>query len=298
MTSPHSAPAIFGDDLERFLPLVGEMDGPVLIFGEPGAGHERAARVIHANSPRKREAFTVLRCAKVDAGAIERALLAPGTLYLDEISELRPDMQEVLLRLLFNSPVPSACRVISATTVNLDRKVALYELGEEFYYRVSGLTVRIPPIRFRKNEIVPLARAMLTQMAMQLDRVCPEIDAEFETFLLTQPWPKNLSEFEAAIVAYFYTAGNSSQAIATIRAAAAPEDEPAKDFPTYRVVKDRSIEGLNRWYLPALLDIAKGNQAAAARVGRMSYKSFRDKCTALGLISQPTPTPTLTGAES
>ncbi len=178
-------------------------DAPVMIFGESGTGKELMARRVHARGPRASGPFVPVNCAAIPATLLEAELFGHakgaftgaqkarlgrfrsaegGTLFLDEIGEVPPELQAKLLRVLQERSVDVVgadravdvnVRIVAATNQDLEQGVADGHFREDLYYRLNVLRVDIPPLRERREDIVPLAEAFLAELAMRelvLDR--------------------------------------------------------------------------------------------------------------------------------
>jgi len=173
---------------------VAASDATVLINGESGTGKELVAKGIHFNSPRAEGRFVAVNCAALPEHLIESELFGymkgsftgaikdkegkfeladGGTLFLDEISELRIDLQAKILRALQErevdrvggtKPRPVDVRVIAATNKDIDRAVRIGSFREDLYYRLSVITLRMPPLRERKDDIPLLVRHFLKKI--------------------------------------------------------------------------------------------------------------------------------------
>ena len=198
---------------------------PVLITGESGTGKELFAQAIHHASPRKIYPFVRLNCAAIPAELMESELFGyekgaftgarnegkpgkfelahQGSIFLDEIGELPLKMQPKLLRVLEEKEfervggtkiIRSDFRLIAATNRNLEEMMAKGLFRRDLFYRLNVIPLRIPPLRERRDDIIPLARHLLDQMAQ--DTVCPEVAMEksVEKMLLGYEWKGNTRE--------------------------------------------------------------------------------------------------------
>jgi two-component system, NtrC family, response regulator AtoC len=197
----------------------------VLIVGETGVGKEIMAEAVHRHSPRAKAPFLGLNCAAFTENLLESELYghergaftgataakpglletAPGgTVFLDEISELSLGLQAKLLRVIETrqvtrvggiKPRPIDVRFVAATNRNLQAEVAEGRFRIDLYYRLNGITLQIPPLRERPSEVLPLARAFVTQLAAQIGREpAPTLTAEAEDLLVGYAWPGNIRE--------------------------------------------------------------------------------------------------------
>ncbi len=206
-----------------------QVDTTVLIRGENGTGKELVARAIHSNSPRKHGEFVAINCGAIPenlmeselfghekgafTGASERKigkfqLANKGTIFLDEIAELRPDMQVKLLRVLqekrftpvgSNREVASNARVIAATNRNLEKMIEDHTFREDLFYRLNVMPIFLPPLRERlddlQNLVVQFMRRFNRKMGRQITGFAPEA---FE-MMRKYRWPGNIRELENLI---------------------------------------------------------------------------------------------------
>jgi two-component system response regulator AtoC len=198
----------------------------VLILGETGAGKEAMAETVHQRSPRKDGPFLLLNCAALSETLLESELFghekgaftgahtakagllestAGGTVFLDEIGELALGTQAKLLRVLEERSVMRVgatksrridVRFVTATNRDLTREVRAGRFRGDLYYRISGLVVRIPPLRERLTEIEPLARHFLTDFSGQMGQPAPELAPGALEALLGYEWPGNVRELK------------------------------------------------------------------------------------------------------
>ncbi len=205
------------------------VDSPLLILGESGCGKELVARDVHRHSPRSDAPFLAVNCAALTepllesqlfghvrgafTGALQnrQGLLAAaegGTLFLDEIGELSPALQAKLLRVLQQGeylPVGSTrprhadVRFMAATNRNLEQEVAAGRFREDLYYRLNVITLELPPLRRRPEDIPPLVEHFLAKIAGRLGQPCKRAGRDFLACLQSYGWPGNVRELENVI---------------------------------------------------------------------------------------------------
>ena len=203
---------------------VGPSDLPVLITGETGSGKEVIAREVHDSSPRAGKSFGVVVCSGVPreildshlfghrrgafTGAIENFLGViraneGGTLFLDEIGEVSLDLQVKLLRFLETGevhplgevrPVKVDVRIVAATNQPLEALIKAGRFREDLYYRLNVVRVTIPPLRDRREEILPFFERFLIRECARLGRPVPELTDEAIEHLLLYRWPGNVRQ--------------------------------------------------------------------------------------------------------
>jgi len=202
---------------------VAAADVPVLLVGESGTGKEMLAQFIHEHSPRAEQPFVAVNCAAFNENLIETELFGHeagaftgatqrkvgrferadgGTLFLDEIAETKPTFQVRLLRVLQEGvfervggtvPVRVSVRIIAATNQQLVAAIREGRFREDLYYRLNGMTLTLPPLRERPDDVAVLFRAFLADADATL-RVSPALI----DWLGAQPWPGNVRELKAA----------------------------------------------------------------------------------------------------
>jgi DNA-binding NtrC family response regulator len=206
-----------------------QVDTTVLIRGENGTGKELVARAIHYNSPRKHGEFVAINCGAIPeslmeseffghekgsfTGAIERKigkfqLANKGTIFLDEIGELKPDMQVKLLRVLQerkfvpvggNREVATNTRIIAATNRNLEKLIEESEFREDLFYRLNVMPIFLPPLRERLDDLENLISYFVRKFNRVLNRNILGFTDEAIDLLRRYRWPGNIRELENLI---------------------------------------------------------------------------------------------------
>ncbi len=201
----------------------------VLLLGETGTGKEMIAKAIHYNSPRKEKAFVRVNCGALTGTLLESELFGHvkgsftgairdkmgrfevadgGTIFLDEIGTLEPQLQVKLLRVLQErefervgdtQTVKVDVRVIAATNVDLQEEVARSTFREDLFYRLNVVSVYLPPLRNRREDIPRLIDHFLDKYNVVNDRKLRRISRDMLNVLLRYPWPGNVRELENAI---------------------------------------------------------------------------------------------------
>ena len=207
--APSLSPAM--RELDRQLANVAPTDIPVLLLGESGTGKEWVAAEIHRRSRQHNEPFIRMHCAALTPSLLNEwlcgtgqgnganSLQRPCTVFLEEISALDPTCQSRLLLALSDGDMPPepdclGARVISATSQNLEEEMRAHHFREELYYRVNGVCLRLPPLRERKEDIVPLSRLFMERFAKQFKKPFRDISPPAERVLIEYPWPGNIRE--------------------------------------------------------------------------------------------------------
>ena len=204
-----------------------QLDAPVLILGATGAGKELFAHALHAESPRAEGPLVSINCAAIPKDLFESELFGyargafsgahqdgkigqieladKGTLFLDEIGEMPPEIQAKLLRVLESR---SICRVgsvnarnvdfrlVAATNRNISAMLSAGSFREDLYYRINTFVLEIPPLRDRADDILPIARYVLSRMGLEHLTFSPEAEAAMLAF----SWPGNVRQLHNAVV--------------------------------------------------------------------------------------------------
>lgn len=268
----------------------------VLIEGESGTGKELAARLLHQWSHRSLAPFVALNCKAVAHGLMESELFghergsftgaiaqhagcferaSGGTLFLDEIGEVSSDFQAKLLRVLEDNEVLRVggsttrnvdVRVIAATNRILRKEVAAGHFRDDLYFRLSVIPLRIPPLRDRPEDILPLTRRFLSLFGMS-DAQATMLTAEVESALLSHRWPGNIRELQNTIERAIVLSGSEPL---TVEFLGLESEEPNSDARgslyqgTLKEVLDRVAAERIRL---ALADCAGRPAAAAEQLG-------------------------------
>jgi len=282
-------------EVYRFLSRVAPTESTVLVAGESGTGKELVARAIHRNSPRAARPFVAINCAAIPEGLLESELFGyergaftgaasqkkgrlemadGGVLFLDEIGELAPALQVKLLRVLQereferlggSRPISVDIRVIAATNKDLAAAVKARNFREDLYYRLNVVSVVLPSLRERREDIPVLAEYFVAKFATKCKVKAKKISPEAMSGLMNYNWPGNVRELENAIERALVLGVSDS-----IR----PEDLP---YSVSVAEKDRApgvheakyhlaVTQLKKHLILTALEEAKGSYTEAARI--------------------------------
>ncbi|MGH7990552.1 MAG: sigma-54-dependent transcriptional regulator, partial [Limisphaerales bacterium] len=213
-------------DVVRTVERIAPNDVTILITGESGSGKEVIADLLHALSPRSKNRIIKINCAALPRELIESELFGSvkgaftgahadreglfrqaegGTLFLDEISEMPIDTQSKLLRVLQDQEVrpvggktsyKTNCRIVAATNRRPEEAIKDGKLREDLFYRISAISVHLPPLRERRDDIMPMANAFLKRFAAQANRVISGFAPDAIDRLTAFDWPGNVRQLQ------------------------------------------------------------------------------------------------------
>jgi transcriptional regulator with PAS, ATPase and Fis domain len=289
---------------------IAPMPSTVLIQGESGTGKEVAARALHQLSPRSARPFVAVNCAAVAADLFESELFGHvkgaftgategrnglfyyaqgGTLFLDEISELPQAIQTKLLRVLedrrvrpvgSNREVPVDVRILAATNRDLADEVAAGRFREDLFYRLDVVTLRVPPLRERPQDVPLLARHFMDALAVHLGIPPLPFARDVLDALSAYPWPGNARELRNFIERSLILGAFPIDSLAEHDLAAEVERQPVG-------AGGELLAEVEKRHILAVLDDAGGNKAEAARRLGVSRKTLERKCALWGLRNTP-----------
>ena len=280
----------------------------VLITGESGTGKELAARAIHRASPRRGALFVPINCAAIPADLLESELFGHtkgaftgayservgkfamadgGTIFLDEVTELRSSLQAKLLRVLqenvierlgSNRSVAIDIRVIAATNQDVRRAIQQGTLREDLFYRLNVFTITMPPLRDRLEDVALLADHFIGKHATRLGRERPPLSVAALARLQSYVWPGNVRELENVIErALVLSRGEQIEVqhlpreiVSTVELASPLVSAP----PSQSLSLIPAVENLEKTLIAQALEQAAGNKAKAARLLDISERTL------------------------
>ena len=317
------------DALNRALDValqVAPTDLSVLIVGESGVGKEIIPRVIHDNSPRRREKYFAINCGSIPEGTIDSELFGhvkgsftgaindspgyfgvanKGTLFLDEVGELPMATQARLLRVLENGeyiPVGGTeirktdVRIVAATNVNIRQAISEGRFREDLYYRLNQVPVQMPPLRERGEDIVLLFRLFAMQMAekYRMDKVVLTDDAK--QLLMRYKWPGNVRQLKN-ITEQISILSTERQITSEILARFIPQDQETTQLTTIHSEGEHSFEN-EREILYKILFELRSNVNDMRREMSTLKKQMEDVQVTKPTSSAPLPTTQLSPVSS
>jgi len=276
----------------------------VLVLGESGTGKELVARAIHRRSPRAAGPFVAVNCGGLPETLIESELFGHergaftgavarhkgrfelaqgGTLLLDEIGEIGPKTQVDLLRVIDSrrytrvggtEELTADVRVIAATNRDLQAEVKAWRFREDLFYRLNVVTIRVPPLRERREDIPLLAAHFLEHYAKQMSRPSRSFSPEASALLLSHDWPGNVRELANA-VERTVAVGRTEIIQAT--------DLPIEPPPPQQAGTGRSLQDVERKHIEAILAETEWNITHAATTLGIDRVTLYNKIKRYGL---------------
>jgi len=284
----------------------------VLVQGETGTGKELVAHAIHNLSPRKNGPFIAVHAAALPSalleselfghekgsftGAVERRigrfeLADGGTLFLDEIGELEPVLQVKLLRVLEErafervggqKTITSDVRLVAATNRDLKKLVSEGKFRDDLFYRLSVVTVTLPPLRERREDIPLLVRAFLDELSRENNKRVAELTAEALNVLMSYDWPGNVRELRNCMEQMVVLARGERLTVRDVPAAI----RGGADLTRISVVRPggtMTVEEAEKQLIVQALKETSGNRTRAAQKIGMSRRTLHRKLKQFGL---------------
>jgi two-component system, NtrC family, response regulator GlrR len=304
-------------DILALLSEIAQLDTTVLIHGETGVGKELLARTLHFAGPRRDKAFVAVNCAAIPDELFESELFgyrrgaftgaseprrghfqlaSGGTLLLDEIGEMPVGLQSKLLRAIEEKkitpigaerPIDIDVRFIATTNQDLRESVERGAFRRDLFYRLSVFPLRVPPLRERVEDILPLAAHFLVESARRCKKNVRSFAPAALEALIRYPWPGNARELENLVERAVITA--REEVIGDVASFLAPAgaDRAVVDLTLpFRDAKARVVEEFERAYVAGVLGLHGGKLSAAARHADMDNKNLWEKMVRYGLRSR------------
>jgi DNA-binding NtrC family response regulator len=298
-------------EVVRTVERIAPSDVGILITGESGTGKEVIADLVHALSPRGKNKIIKINCAALPRELIESELFGSvkgaftgansdrdglfrqaenGTLLLDEISEMPIDTQSKLLRVLQDQEVrpvggkttyKTNCRIIAATNRKPEAAIKDGKLREDLFYRISTISVHLPPLRERRDDILPLANSFLKRFAAQASRELSGFKPDAIERLTAFDWPGNIRQLQNEIqrAVLLCEAGEISAADLSISNAPTAGAAPAEETDTNFTL----LEGVERNAIIRTLKETDGNKVEAAKRLGIGRPTLYNKIKAYGI---------------
>ena len=285
---------------------VADTSANVLITGESGVGKDLFARALHYHSRVQGGPFVAVNCAAIPETLLESELFGHvkgaftdakqgktglfqaanrGTIFFDEIGELPIALQPKLLRVIEDKRVrpigdteetPVEVRIVAATNTSLDDAIAAGRFRADLYYRIATVTIAIPPLRERTEDIPLLIKHFLARTSSESGRRIPEISDEAMERLLHYPWPGNIRELQNAIQRALILCHDDRIKISDLPPKVAGEYRPSVNL-EFAVARNMTLEELEQEYIHAIMASVGGNKTEAATLLGIDRKTLYRK---------------------
>ena len=289
----------------ELIKVVAQSNATVLITGESGTGKELVARSIHSQSYRRKKPFIAVNCAALPESLLESELFGHekgsftgayaqkkgkfevanrGTLFLDEVGDMSTNIQVHLLRVLEekeftrvggNELVKTDVRVVTATNRDIKKAVTSGAFREDLYYRLNVVTIELPPLRERKEDIPLLAQHFLEQFTVENQKKTIGFSPEATDFLLKYEWPGNVRELENAIERAVILTKNSYIEVGDLA-----QDNPML---VHSALSGKSLNEVEKNHILDVLTRTNGNNSEAARILGITRMTLYNKIKTFGL---------------
>ncbi|MEZ4547719.1 MAG: sigma-54 dependent transcriptional regulator [Thermodesulfobacteriota bacterium] len=323
-------------NIYKMIGRVAERDITVLIIGESGTGKELVTKAIHSNSTRRDEKLVSVNIAAIpkdlleselfgyEKGAFTGAALSKqgrfeeahrGTLHLDEIGDMPAELQTKLLRILeerkfyrlgSERPTPVDVRIIASTNKELEKEVAEGRFREDLFYRLNAITIKIPPLRKRLEDVIPLIEHFLAKYSKELRVATRTLSDEAREMAKNYNWPGNVRELENMIKQRSLILTSDTVITKETLLVAAPhmedngrqEDENLSEIISSEVkyllgpgdaegsVYEIILKKIEKPLIQSILQVTKGNKKKAAQVLGINRNTLSKKIDELGLNVQ------------
>jgi DNA-binding NtrC family response regulator len=289
----------------------------ILLEGKSGTGKDLLARAIHFNSKRADKPFIEVTCTALPETLIESELFGyekgaftdaktskkglveladGGTIYLDEIGDMKPSTQAKLLRVIEEKTfkrigglrdIKIDVRIVAATNKNLEEAVKKGDFREDLYYRLKIIPIYIPPLVERKEDIIPLVKYFISVFSRELKKNYKELSPEVEEILLNYSWPGNVRELRNVVERVFILEESNiilpEHLPKEILQGVETRNESARS--TFILPQDGiSLESVEKDFIQQALQIAEGNQTKAAKLLGLTRDALRYRMQKFGLL--------------
>jgi DNA-binding NtrC family response regulator len=278
----------------------------VLIEGESGTGKELVAKAIHMNSDRSSQPFVAINCSAIPENLLESELFGHvkgaftgatesqrgvfeqangGTLFLDEIAEMPYPLQAKLLRVLENWEVKSLgsdrvkkvnIRLISATNQNIQDFITKKQFREDLFYRIATVTIKLPPLRERREDIPLLVNHYLSILSNKFDKKL-NISPEALNVLMDNQWKGNVRELENELEQASLTTSTDTIVIKDLLNLNKNHNNHNNIQHSLNETENMSLNDLERKYIIKVMEIAKGNKVKASQILGIDRKTLYKK---------------------
>src|SRR5215469_9675807 len=289
------------------LKQVADSPASVLLTGESGTGKDLLARALHFESSRRDGPFVPINCAALPEALIESELFGHvrgaftdarqsrtglfaaargGTLFLDEIGEMPMGLQAKILRVIEDKKIrqigateeaPVDVRVVAATNADLERLLEQGRFRSDLYYRLATMTLAVPPLRDRPEDLPLLLKHFLARACAETGRPSPEVEPEAAARLMRYRWPGNVRELHNAIQAAVLLCGDGRLRVKDLPPRIAGIQTSPRLTIAEAVDRRLSLDRLEREYVRAILGSVNGNKREAAAILEIDRKTLYRK---------------------
>jgi two-component system response regulator HydG len=286
---------------------IADSPASVLITGESGTGKDLIARALHFSSSRRNGPFIPINCAAIPENLIESELFGyikgaftdarqgktglfaaaqGGTLFLDEIGEMPPLLQPKLLRAIEDKRIRPLgaieetsidVRIVAASNSDLDKAINEGKFRSDLYYRLATVTLAVPPLRERQQDVALLARHFLVRACAEAAKAVPDLDPDAMACLIRYRWPGNVRELQSAIQTGVILCRDSKLGVKDL-----PPKITGSGLPFAKILEDvvqrrLSLDQLEREYVGAVLESVNGNKTEASLILQIDRKTLYRK---------------------
>jgi transcriptional regulator with PAS, ATPase and Fis domain len=279
----------------------------VLITGESGTGKDLIARALHFSSSRRDGPFIPINCAAIPESLIESELFGyvkgaftdarqsktglfiaarGGTLFLDEIGEMPPLLQAKLLRAIEDKRIRPLgaieetsidVRIVAASNTDLDKAISEGKFRSDLYYRLATVTLAVPPLRERPQDVPLLAKHFLIRASAEAAKTIPDLDPDAMACLTRYRWPGNVRELQSAIQTGVILCRDNKLGVKDL-----PTRVTGGGVPSVKILEDvvqrrLSLDQLEREYVRAVLESVNGNKTEASAILQIDRKTLYRK---------------------
>lgn len=277
--------------VEAVIRELAQSEVTVLLLAERGAGKHVTAQRIHELSRRSAQSIVCFRCSSLGPGELDAVYgkRSAGTVFFDEISDLNAPSQLCLRdALVGESEQDSAPRVICGSSTDLEVEVKAGRLREDLYYRISGVCLRLPPLRQRREDIPSLTTSFLERYASEYRRAVPKLSQDTLRLFQEYSWPGNLRELEDA-ARVLVALGDERLAMGGLRALLIKQRSNQRNGISLKAVARAASHEAEKELILDVLTRTRWNRRRAAQELQISYKALLYKLKQIGCEGYSTP---------